>query len=1254
MLDSVRVSFKGSVSTANIDDLSVKVYSAGTDGNPDAELYALVNPASVTGQSTHDASDASKAAAFAAPAGSSLLANTQYFVVVRYDNTATLVVHRADNGPGVTQPDPTAADGWSIRSKAHMEISSVWRETGDHLSPFLIQVEGVAGSALVSNVNETASSGFNFTNIANTVTELAQRFTTGNNAGGYALAAIEVGLETADDTELANWSAAVWTPDADGNPGTKQFDLTVPTSASDAYPDAGRYALVAANLTSFAAPANTTLAASTDYLLVLGDTAGMRGDLFLTASNHQIASLDDGWAIADGNRLKTTAWAANTESYDVLSMRVLGEAKPAPALVSNVNETASIDNTGIGSSAMEVAQGFTTGNNATGYALAAIEVGLRQADAMEVANWSAGVWTPDADGNPGTKLVDLTVPTSASNAYLVDMVVAAKLTSFAAPANTSLTALTDYLFVLGDTANLDGDIIGTGSDDQIAALDDGWTIADANRLKTTAWATNTNTQNALLMQVRGTAKAPSTTQTAATGQPTISGLAEVGETLTADIGGILDVNGLPDTFEYQWIRVDGASETNISGATASTHTLVAADQGKTIKVKVSFTDLLGGAESVTSEAYPTSGNVLAGCQLPTTYPGGATELWSGTVTVGQLNNVVAARIQGYASDASGLVAGGSLDDTDVDIGTTTYTIEAIAVKSSGGNTNGLGDLFFGLDGGWPSSGLNKLQVYLCGEASEYASNAHDPNALPDILIFGGWTTPLDWSGLVGRTRKVSLVSDTVAPTLLSTSASGTSVELVFNEPLDTGSVPASSAFAVTVGGTAATLATSDGVSISGSTVTLTLATATTATDSVTVAYTKPDTGNKLRDLAENDAESISAVPVASPSVHRVSIEAVHAKAAPRIAVPEFKVTIGAAQTSAVTVNLAIAQADDYLLSTSQSIVIPANRTSAAKKFPNNSYSGSTSGDLTATVVAGVGYLPAATGNAATVRFVAAQPAVLYDWTVAAHTVAEGGSVDAILSFRTAADVPKPRIVGEFAVYTFEGTADVLDYVHFSTHRNVELGDWSASGGVFTASITFTLTIKEDELYEPEGETFEVRTRVKPGNFFPPRHLPRGTRPKFRDMCHHRHHHRRRLAGGFVGRRDLRAVLRRHLRGGRDDLGHGDLQRRRDGDRHAAVRARGRLGDPAGGVRERLGQRGAGVLLHRGRGRQRRRRRRLVERRRARPERRHDQVHERRGGRAGGRLDCARRPGAARRPQGRHPAEVGFGRAGRCAADADVQ
>ena len=85
----------------------------------------------------------------------------------------------------------------------------------------------------------------------------------------------------------------------------------------------------------------------------------------------------------------------------------------------------------------------------------------------------------------------------------------------------------------------------------------------------------------------------------ATGAPAINGTAQVGETLTADTSGVADADGLSNVqYEYQWL----ADDSDISGATNATYTLVAAEEGKVIKVRVSFTDDAGNEETLTSAA----------------------------------------------------------------------------------------------------------------------------------------------------------------------------------------------------------------------------------------------------------------------------------------------------------------------------------------------------------------------------------------------------------------------------------------------------------------------------------------------------------------------------------------------------------------------------------------------------------------------------------------------------------------------------
>ena len=89
------------------------------------------------------------------------------------------------------------------------------------------------------------------------------------------------------------------------------------------------------------------------------------------------------------------------------------------------------------------------------------------------------------------------------------------------------------------------------------------------------------------------------TNTAAEGSPAISGTAQVDETLTASVSNIEDDDGLDNaSYAYQWIR----GSTDIDDATGSSYTLVSADEGERIKVRVSFTDDAGNAESLTSAA----------------------------------------------------------------------------------------------------------------------------------------------------------------------------------------------------------------------------------------------------------------------------------------------------------------------------------------------------------------------------------------------------------------------------------------------------------------------------------------------------------------------------------------------------------------------------------------------------------------------------------------------------------------------------
>ncbi len=103
-----------------------------------------------------------------------------------------------------------------------------------------------------------------------------------------------------------------------------------------------------------------------------------------------------------------------------------------------------------------------------------------------------------------------------------------------------------------------------------------------------------------------------------TAPPTITGSAVVGEKLTANPG---TWTGTGIAFAYLWSRCDAAGATcaDITTATQSTYTLVTADSGKTLRVKVTGTNA-SGSNSVTSAqtaVVTTGGTSPTGCPTGT-------------------------------------------------------------------------------------------------------------------------------------------------------------------------------------------------------------------------------------------------------------------------------------------------------------------------------------------------------------------------------------------------------------------------------------------------------------------------------------------------------------------------------------------------------------------------------------------------------------------------------------------------------------
>ena len=171
----------------------------------------------------------------------------------------------------------------------------------------------------------------------------------------------------------------------------------------------------------------------------------------------------------------------------------------------------------------------------------------------------------------------------------------------------------------------------------------------------------------------------------ATGAPTISGTAQVGQTLTASAAGIADLDGLPGTFTYQWKRYasDGTTfEANIG--TNATYRLSASEEGKKVKVEVSFVDNGGTSEGpLASAAYPASGTVL---QLMVSFGQAAyTAAEGGTATIAVMLNADPERMVVIPLTAMNQ-GGASLADYSVpasvtfDAGDTSKTITFSAIE----------------------------------------------------------------------------------------------------------------------------------------------------------------------------------------------------------------------------------------------------------------------------------------------------------------------------------------------------------------------------------------------------------------------------------------------------------------------------------------------------------------------------------------------------------------------------------------------
>ena len=300
----------------------------------------------------------------------------------------------------------------------------------------------------------------------------------------------------------------------------------------------------------------------------------------------------------------------------------------------------------------------------------------------------------------------------------------------------------------------------------------------------------------------------------ATGVPTISGTVQVGETLTADTSGdYADEDGLENvSYSYQWIRSDDGADTDIAEATDSTYTLADSDAGKTIKVRVSFTDDADNEEFLTS---------------------------ADTDTVAATKPGVPGRLNVFPHDAEAL---------DV------YW-EAPAS-----------------DGGSDITGY-KVQWKESADSWDTPADVSEETASGTIHTITELTDGVEYSVRVLATNgvgdsppsveKTGTPRETKAPEMVRLRLDGATLKVLYDEALDEGSAPPTDSFDVRVACTCDDTTWLDeeakravaSVSVDGDTVVLTLVSAATSEDVVVVSYTPPSEAAtaRTRDLAGNAA-----------------------------------------------------------------------------------------------------------------------------------------------------------------------------------------------------------------------------------------------------------------------------------------------------------------------------------------------------------------------------------------------------------------
>ena len=518
ILDSIQIK----ILEGSSDEAFITLH-IGENDRPGAKVYDLTGDLSSTGNQS-----------FSAPANASLAANTQYFVLIGLDSGATDVAELAVTASG--DEDAGAASGWSIDERL------TFFESGSSVST--TSAPGMI--AVVAEAREPVS----------------------NSASGQPVITTPHGYWVGQ--ELSAGFGNITDPDG----------LT---------------------------------AASPSYQWIVVDVADGTEVIVMTNSKYTLTEEDEGKQLYI--QVLFIDDAGNTES--LLNSDLTPVIDPVPnILVSTLDTPAANDRlqeipTYSGG---QWAQLLTTGDNSGGYTPTHVYVSIGE------SGGSASAPQPRVTLNASVKAtktlvdnadIEISIPGAVLYTLSGDIdegISSSETVIFSFPADASLTAETEYFIVFSNNGGLTPsyNIDATVFEDEDEDAASGWQInfgglyTLASNPTVADWGIETS--YSAKIAVTGEDKAVIVNHLA-TGAPTINGTARVGETLTASTSAISDTDGLTNVnYAYQWIRIDGNLEINISSGTSSTYQVVAADQGKTLKVQVSFTDDDNNAEGLFSAA----------------------------------------------------------------------------------------------------------------------------------------------------------------------------------------------------------------------------------------------------------------------------------------------------------------------------------------------------------------------------------------------------------------------------------------------------------------------------------------------------------------------------------------------------------------------------------------------------------------------------------------------------------------------------